>query len=361
MQPDLREANSRFVAELQRSSRRRIPLPQIRQAFGQACPELAEQAERRHILKGLIQEAVEQGICRLPRDARARDRLDSAGLPLFVVLNRSAVPRATVIPPGYAWHPLLGFAVEERSRRRLECLKAINEWLKGGPDLKIIVPIKERSLEIFENEKKLDRLRAGSQRLLGGRLALADLGCRICPLPLPFEMGPPCAKGRPVLVIENHDTWYSFCTWNESAAQYSCVAYAGGGHRKGLAYDEGFLDELLHRAGACELKYFGDVDPAGISIAAGVARSRAERGVARLTPAVELYVWLLSNGPRRPMRSRQRQCPADLEWLPDTLRPEVSALFEAGLRIPQEALGTRVLKQTAAFAEIFPRLGVACR
>src|SRR5688572_19657498 len=128
MQHDLREASSRFVTELQRSSRRRVPLPRIREVFAQACPELAEQAERRQFLKELICQAAEQGICQLPRDARARDRLDSAGLPLFVLLNQVSAPRTIVIPPGYAWHPLLGFAVEERSQRRLECLKAINEW-----------------------------------------------------------------------------------------------------------------------------------------------------------------------------------------------------------------------------------------
>ena len=143
MQRDLREASSRFVTQLQRSPRRRIPLPQVREAFAQACPELAEQAERRHVLKELIQTAVDQGICRLPRNARARDRLDPTGLPLFIVLNRSAAPRPIVIPPGYAWHPLLGFAVDEHSRRRLECLKAINEWLKRRPHLTIVVPIKE--------------------------------------------------------------------------------------------------------------------------------------------------------------------------------------------------------------------------
>jgi hypothetical protein len=34
------------------------------------------------------------------------------------------------------------------------------------PDLSLNVPIKERSLEIFRDEKRLDRLRAGSDCLL---------------------------------------------------------------------------------------------------------------------------------------------------------------------------------------------------
>jgi hypothetical protein len=349
MQPDLRSAGERFVGELKLNPRRRVPLEQIRSAYAQVCPELAERADARRHLKTLILTAVEQGVCRLPRKVTSRDRQNEDGLPLFIVLNRPARASRVVIPPGYAWHPMLAFAVEERSARRLECLKTINEWLKRSPDLQTRIPIKERSLEIFGNEKKLDRLRSGGESLFQGRLALARLGCRICPLPLPFEMGPASAQGRPVLVLENHDTWFSFCDWNRENAQYACVAYAGGGHRKGLAYDEGFLDELLQRARSSELSYFGDVDPAGLSIAAGTARIRANRNAVALTPATTLYQWVIEHGFRRPMRSRQQSAVEDILWLPDPLRSPVEELFRAGLRIPQESLGTIALRRHFRF------------
>jgi hypothetical protein len=38
-----------------------------------------------------------------------------------------------------------------------------------------------------------------------------------------------------------------------TVAQFSAVAYAGGGNAKGLAYDETFIDELLDRYSATEL------------------------------------------------------------------------------------------------------------
>jgi hypothetical protein len=344
MQRDLREVGERFVAELRCGPRRRISLNEVRAAFARACPELAEQAERRQYLIELIQNAINGGACRLPRDSKARDRQDPSGLPLFIVLTAPDKAPRVVVPQGYPWHPILQFALEERSRRRLRCLKAINEWLKRNPDIATVVPIKERSLEIFGNEKKLDQLRGGGRSLFGARLTLDDLGCRICPLPLPFEMGPPSAQGRPILVLENHNTWFSFCAWNRSTGRYSCVAYGGGGHRNGLAYDQGFLDELLQDAGAHEVTYFGDLDPAGLSIAAGVARIRAERGVAPLIPAVTLYEWLIAHGSRRPMRTRQRSLTNDILWLPEVIRSPVAALFEARLRIPQESLGTIALK-----------------
>jgi len=225
----------------------------------------------------------------------------------------------------------------------LECLKAINEWLKRGPDLSLRVPIKERSLEIFGNEKKLDRLR-GAESLFGGQLSLAQLGCRICPLPLPFELGPTSSRGKPVLVLENHDSWFSFCAWKMERAHYAAVAYAGGGHRKGLAYDEGFLDELLLRTGSHALCYFGDLDPAGLAIAAGTARRRAQRNSVPLGPATSLYQWLIQDGSHRPMKNPRPHAREDLEWLPPELRQPVETLFSAGMRIPQESLGTTVLK-----------------
>jgi hypothetical protein len=75
--------------------------------------------------------------------------------------------RRRTIEPGYSWHPLLKFAATERNRLRLQAARRVNEWLKTDPDLTLIVPIKERSLEIFGDEKRLDELRGGTTRLFG--------------------------------------------------------------------------------------------------------------------------------------------------------------------------------------------------
>lgn len=265
-------------------------------------------------------------------------------LPAFVEIDVPRPERVRVVELGYAWHPLLAFAAEERNTPRLKALRDINEWLKTDPDLSINVPIKERSLEIFGNEKRLDQLRAGGDRLFDGKLTLAALACRVCPIPLPFESGPATACGRPILILENNDSWASFCVWNRTAGSFSAVAYAGGGHAKGLAYDETFLDELLSLHQATELVYFGDLDPAGLRIAAGAARRRAGRGGSPLMPGTRLYAWLLAHGRRTKLESSESLLPADLEWLPADLRSQAVELFAAGLRVPQESLGTRELK-----------------
>lgn len=285
--------------------------------------------------------AANAGEIRLPKQLANWDRTGGAALPGFVVVPIPRPPAPTVASCN-TWHPLLSFAATERHHLRLQSAKRINEWLKSDPDLTLIVPIKERSLEIFGDEKRLDQLRSGTTNLFG-RLSLAALGCRVCPIPLPFEAGPESASGQPILIVENNDTWASFSLWNRTVGRYAAVAYAGGGHGKSLAYDETFIDELLNRFKSTKLLYFGDIDPAGLRIARGAADRRAQRQALPLQPADMLYGWLLAHGTRTALQSTQRANSRDLAWLPDVLRTRVDTLFAEGLRIPQESLGTRAL------------------
>ncbi|QQO35341.1 hypothetical protein JJC00_06560 [Bradyrhizobium diazoefficiens] len=340
----LLEPADRLVRALKKTGRRRIPLEMLRKQFASACPELAEQPDRRTRLADALRVAADTGEILLPKQAQSWDRTGGAALPGFVMLATRRPQPSPVVAPGYGWHPLLAFAARERNRLRLQSAKRINEWLKTDPDLSLVVPIKERSLEIFGDEKRLDQLRGGMTALFG-QLSLATLGCRVCPIPLPFEAGPDSAHGRPILIVENNDTWASFSEWNHVAGRYSAVAYAGGGHGKSLGYDETFIDELLDRFEAAQLFYFGDIDPAGLRIASRAAERRAGRGGLALQPMAPLYTWLLLHGTRTPLRSGERASQRDLAWLPEDLRDPVEALFAAGQRLPQESLGTRILSQ----------------
>ncbi len=335
------EPAARLVAALRNTGRRRISLEELRAQFAKACPELAELADRRTRLSRIIRNAADVGDIFLPRRPQSWDNIGGAPLPGFVLLADRHEPRAPVVIASYAWHPLLAFVAHERNRLRLEAAKQVNEWLKSDPDLKLIVPIKERSLEIFGDEKRLDRLRTGET--LFGQLTLADIGCRVCPLPLPFDPGPTTALGRPLLIVENNDTWASFSEWNRTRGRYAAIAYAGGGNAKSLAYDETFIDELLIRFKSTELLYFGDIDPAGLRIASKASLRRAARQTLPLMPETRLYAWLLDQGRRTPADKNERATAEDIAWLPRDLRGAVEELFAAGQRIPQEALGTRSL------------------
>ena len=340
MRPD---AFSRFLGALRSDAQRRVRLERLRIHFAHACPELAEQADRRDHLAGLIQLGAARGEWVLPRGPKSWDRSGAAPLPTFIALNRTSPERPTHTS-GYAWHPLLAFATRESNARRLKTLRRINEWLKSDPDLRYSVPIKERSLDIFDDEKRLDQLRAGQAHFFDGQLMLENLACRICPIPLPYELGPPQTQGYPILIVENNDTWESFCVWNRSAEKFAAIAYGGGGHAKGILYDEIFLDTLLERCDSRALLYLGDLDPRGLRIAAATAARRAARRAIPLSPAVTFYDWLLARGRRVLAESRERPRAAYLAWLPERLRVPVAELFAARQRIPQESLGTRALR-----------------
>jgi hypothetical protein len=343
----------RLVRALKQTGRRRIPLDLLRREFASACPELAEQPDRRVRLAEVLQNAADLGDLQFPRQQRNWDAAGGAPLPGFVTLTVAMPQRLPVLAPSYAWHPLLAFAATERNRSRLETAKHINEWLKSDPDLTLVVPIKERSLEIFEDEKRLDQLRAGTTNLFG-QLSLTALGCRICPVPMPFEAGPASAAGNPILIVENNDTWASFSDWNKTTGRYSAVAYAGGGHGKSLGYDETFIDELVCRFRANGLYYFGDLDPAGLRIASRAAERRARRQSMPLEPASAFYAWLLEHGTRRALERSERVSSTDIDWLPENLHDAVAKLFAAKQRIPQEALGTKALKANVLFEDKRP-------
>jgi hypothetical protein len=95
------------------------------------------------------------------------------------------------------------------------------------------------------------------------------------------------------------------------------------------------------------LDYLGDLDAAGLSIAARACSTAESVGIAA-QPAIALWE-LLVKQPSRP--GNHEVSPADArkfaEWLPASLRDQVCELLASGQVIPQEALRFDVL--AAAF------------
>lgn len=237
------------------------------------------------------------------------------------------------------WVPELQFLTQSRFTVPLaDCIR-INKFLQqphpDGPN----VPIKERSLEIFGDEKRLDALRATSL-FREDRMTLEQLGCMVVPEPLGWIRGP-TPNGK-VLILENAATFHSFAAWNQKAARYSAIIY-GGGHR--IIDGVGFLTYLKSEIGAIsEVFYFGDLDPEGLRIPA-LANQRAHAiDLPPVEPLEDAYGFLLSlpHSCRAAMEDNLRETP--FEWLPK-FELEVRQLFASSQRIAQEWLGTKNLKE----------------
>jgi hypothetical protein len=289
------------------------------------------------LLKSL-QELETAGHLKLPAKA-SWESIGHPPLPLWVTLGGAELQTVRRDHNAVAWAPELDFWPQLKAPQ-LETLLPVNDFLLRRRGGLLLVPVKERSLEIFGDEKRLERMCPGG--MLFGKLPLAALGCFQVSAPLPYRAAP--APGQPVLVIENKDTYWSFGEWNAKVLQYSAVVYGGGEafQSTGLA-----LAQTMREVGADHALYFGDLDPKGVRIPLEFNR-KTEPRQPQVSPAMELYSWLTSYG----VSSAKPQCieaPANLAaaWLGEGLASTIQETWRQGQWFPQEALGFEKLLQGA--------------
>lgn len=234
-----------------------------------------------------------------------------------------------------AWAPELEFVPATRLQVAAEDLLKLNAFLLQGSRERLMVPVKERSLQIFGDEKRLDALR-GTTLFRAGRLTLEALRCFVATEPLGWKRGPTAAE--PVLVVENAATFDSYARWNAQSAQFSAIVY-GGGNR--------FADSILRMTdiftelgGPRRVLYFGDLDPAGIRIPRRASNIAQQAGLPPVEPDVQSFRWLLATGQTDvPLPEATGELDdEDRRWLGE-LSEQVEALLNTGRRLAQEHIG----------------------
>lgn len=247
----------------------------------------------------------------------------------------------------FSWCPKLAFLRELRVNIPFGELQQLDAFLKQDAGARAKVPIKERSLEIFLDEKRLDVL-ANSALFRPDRLKLdRDLRCEIIGEPLPWKRGPMEAAQHPVIVLENAATWHSYCRWNAERRLFSAVVY-GCGNRfvDGVRYLADVFGEI---GGPRRVFYFGDLDAQGLLIPQEASNRLTTFGL----PAVEPHLWsyrkLLLLGIRSEQSSESDAIsPTVCDWLADCAEP-ARQLLASGKRIAQESIGWEFLRgETAA-------------
>ncbi|WP_344419085.1 hypothetical protein [Pseudonocardia ailaonensis] len=194
------------------------------------------------------------------------------------------------------------------------------------------VPTAERSLHLLGDEKLLDRMLTGRLFTRGG-LSTELLRTRQVGRPVTTgTIGP----GPVTLIVENVATYDSLSRTlprDGSGAVGRLVFGQGNDLRSALA---ALAAEPVPPR---DLRYFGDLDPAGVRIPTRSVTVAAGLGLPPLEPAARLYALLLDVGIPQP----GRKADVDLSWLPGDLRPRVAALFAAGERLAQEWVGLEEL------------------
>jgi hypothetical protein len=246
----------------------------------------------------------------------------------------------------HPWAPALAFVRTARTQVPFAELRQLDAFLKGAPQARPVVPIKERSLEIFGDEKRLDTLAGSVLFRSPDRLDLREhLRCESIGVPLAWRRGPVAAAAGPLLVIENAATWHSYCRWNAVRREFSAVVY-GDGNRfvDGIAYLPDLFAEL---GGRRPVHYFGDLDPPGLRI----PQEAAARAKTPITPHLWSYRQLLARGADRVQAwDSDPGTEALCEWLGELAEP-ARRLFVAHRRLAQEHLGWEFLCEPAGDAD----------
>ena len=320
-------------------SRAKLALEAVQAAFLKCFPHWQGATDRREHLRALLDELVASGQLRLPADRRGGwERTPTPPLPKWVLLVRETEPeQAPFNHRSFPWVAELAFVAGLRALRNPREVLRIHAFLKAGGRQRPMVPVKERSYEIFDDEKRLDGLRS-SQLFTQGRLTLATLRC--CDVPASLSCVPaPRRAPEPWLIIENEATFHSFCRLNRIISRHRGVIL-GSGNAVLRAVD--FLSGLFGAESQSEPKeflYFGDVDEEGIQIPHQLTRRLDRHARISVRPAERYYGWLLEKRGIEAGPGVDVNAGAALGWFPAALRSQVATALKQPKPVMQEAVG----------------------
>jgi hypothetical protein len=249
----------------------------------------------------------------------------------------------------FGWRPELAWARRLPLRRsEFDALQKIQAFLRDRARNAPIVPLGERSLEIFDDEKRLDALRR-NRRLFGpGRLSLEQLRCAAYAPPFVFRT---VGTGPIALVLENVATYRSALGTLPANSPVGMVVFGSGSNFAGSVL---YFRELLETGeipGVKEICYFGDLDRPGLEIPITANQVAVEAGLPPVVPAVGLYTRLLRYGKPRPDERVDPECAGRLtSWLPSECREQAAELLINGHRMAQEGVGTELLHTDMSWA-----------
>lgn len=315
-----------------RAENRRQKLENVIEAYYHAFPERRERADQRDQTRSLLAELEQAGAIILPKGKDGWQTAPTPSLPLWIQWPAEPASEAPRLDyRTFPWVAELRFVAALASLRDPEVPRRLHDFLKAGWQHRPLVPIKERSWELFGDEKALDSIKKGPL-FQPGRLTLDHLRCYEVTASLSCRPGPPSASG-PWLIVENEATFDTLARWNKEAKQHRGVILGSGFT---VQRAESFLLDLLEGEGA---EYFGDLDETGCEIPYDLDRRHARKGGGRITPATIYYEWLLEACRVPEVTESAGGAKPWLAWFPERLQNRVQFATQLPKPPPQEAVG----------------------
>lgn len=333
-----------LAATLAAARRQKVDLGQLWQSAVAFDRSLASAPGARADLREALAELEAAGVVVLPRGTAHFDRRADPPLPAWVRRADTGRPPAAR-PAARVWPTALQPAAA-LARRDEECavLDAVADFLRRGGAARISVPLRERSLELFGDEKRLDGL-LGTRLFTSGALTLDLLRCHQVPVPFAAQWVPGTPEGGggvTLLVAENHHTYASLLEATRAHA-------ATGGPGRHVGYGVGgqfsavVTSVTLLRPTPTRIRYFGDLDLRGLEIPARAAAGAVAAGLPPVLPAAALYEALFAHGlPAETAPVADSAAATAAAWLGPLAAP-AAALLGEGRRMAQEAVGLELL------------------
>lgn len=321
----------RLATLLEGVASRTVALPDLLGLWATADPASAGRPDRR---TGLAQVLEQLSAAGLVTPSKKHDSSAVPHLPVRLTLppptpSKSAAALARTV----AWRPDLAWVLRARlTLGQVEQLRLVNNWLRDRGRDTDVIPLRERSLEVLGHEKALDGLLTTTV-FAPDRLTLDHLRTFRTHPPLPSVR---VGDGPVLLVVENDDTFHSIRTaLAQTPGPVGHVAWGAGGAFEASVRSAGDLP------GVERVRYFGDLDAAGLRIPRNAAETALRESLPPVAPAHDLYRALLGCTVRQagqPALSSE-QAASLVGWLGDaSLEAEASTLLRAGVRVPQEAV-----------------------
>ncbi|CAN5820326.1 hypothetical protein BH23ACT10_BH23ACT10_01080 [soil metagenome] len=332
--------------------RPQIQLAEVWSCLLAAAPELVAADDRRQMLRQTLDELAAANWLALPHDHNAYDRRDPP-LPRTVELL-AASDRAQRLGTSRAeaWDPRLAWASQlELTQRQLDDLLRINRWLVEAAATAVIVPPRERSLELFGAgcEDRLHELAASE--LFGPQRLTWELLC-CAPVPPPFVWSP-VGHGSTLLVVSGHETFASMrrVLVEAPSTPVGIVVHGAGTYFASSVPFASTLDRPVD-----QILYYGDLDAEDLATAQHARRVSSAAGLPPVEPATALFALLLAHGMPSPARPQRAERARELVgWLDPPIREPAMQLLVGGLRVAQEWAGYELLLR----ARVWETIGVA--
>ena len=325
-------ALERALCDLERV---RVPLNALLESWGSAAPELLGRPERVAELARSLEHLAGAGTIELP-GAESWDRSSRPPLPRFVSVPSARRPERDRSWQRHPWRRELAFVASLPALTELQftMLLRLDAWL-AGPRQGDAVPARLRSAEIFGEEKYLDALERSPALFGPGRITYDILGVRRVAPPIYLER---VGSGGELLIVENVDPFWATVEILRTApdAPIGAVAF-GGGEGASASVASLAMQETPPQA----IWYWGDLDPAGVEIAARVATCAKREGLPTVRPAHALWAAMCELDPQSVGAHTWPE--ALRRWLGDNLWECSAAVRAARGRVSQERLTVDML------------------